>query len=109
MEMYLGICMIIITIALCIGVLSNVVLDAIYKKNEAHKKRLSNNRWAAAGKFIMWFNKYYGEEIRNMLEVAKMKNTKETMEKMDDFCNDGKHKTAYEKAVEEFEEDMKNV
>jgi len=84
--------LVIIVAALCIGVLANVVLDAIYKKSEAHKKRMSDQRWAAFGSFVMKFYEKYGKDLRETLVKANMKHTTEVYDMFDDSVKKAKAK-----------------
>ena len=90
MEQYFGICMVIIVVTVCIGLLSKFMTQNIFKQIEAHKKRVSDNRWSGIIKFIIAIRERYGEEMDKMLDALKMKNTKESFKKFDETVEKAK-------------------
>lgn len=84
MEQYFGICMVIIVITVCIGLLSKFMTQNIFKQMEAHKKRVSDIRWSGIIKFIITIRERYGKEMDKMFDDLKMKNTKESFKKIDE-------------------------
>lgn len=92
MEQYFGICMVIIVITVCIGLLSKFMTQNIFKQIEAHKKRVSDNRWSGITKFIITIREKYGKEMDNVFEELKMKNTKESFKAFDEAVEEAKAK-----------------
>lgn len=92
MEQYFGICMVIIVVTICIGLLSKFMTQNIFKQMEAHKKRLSNIRWIGIAKFIITIRERYGKEIDEMCDKFNMKNTKEVFKEIDKTAEEAKVK-----------------
>ena len=92
MEQYFGICMVIIVVTICIGLLSKFMTRNIFKQMEAHKIRVSDIRWNGITKFIIAIRERYGEEMDKMFDDFKMKNTKETFKKFDEAVEEAKAK-----------------
>ena len=92
MEQYFGICMVIIVVTICIGLLSKFMTQNIFKQMEAHKKRVSDIRWSGITKFIIAIREKYGKEIDEMCDKLNMKNTKETFKKFDEVVEEAKAK-----------------
>lgn len=92
MEQYFGICMVIIVVTICVGLLSKFMTQNIFKQMEAHKKRVSDIRWSGITKFIITIRERYGEEMDKVFDDLKMKNTKESFKKFDDLVEEAKAK-----------------
>lgn len=92
MEQYFGICMVIIVVTICIGLLSKFMTQNIFKQMEAHKKRVSDIRWGEFTKFIIKIRERYGEEMDKMFDDLKMKNTKEIFKGFDETVEEAKAK-----------------
>lgn len=82
MNQYLGISLVIIVASLCIGILSTIVSENIFKQIEAHKKRVSDIRWKEFGKFVFKFLDNYGDKVDKVLEQAKMEKTRNSVEEI---------------------------
>ena len=92
MTQYLGISMVVIVITMCVGILSTIVTENIYKQMEAHKKRVSDIRWKSFGKFIFDVRSRYKDEIDKFIEDLKMNRTKEFMTEVDKKTEELKEK-----------------
>lgn len=92
MTEYLGISMVVIVITLCIGILSTIVTENIFKQIEAHKKRVSDIRWKSFGKFIVEMRSKYKDDIDKFIEEMKLNRTKGTMEMVDEKIDELKEK-----------------
>lgn len=92
MTQYLGVCMVVIVSALCIGILSTIVTENILKQIEAHRIRVSDRRWAEFGKYLIKFRDTFKTEIDKMLEETKMNRTKDFMKMVDEKTEELKEK-----------------
>lgn len=92
MTEYLGISMVVIVITMCVGILSTIVTENIFKQIEAHKKRVSDARWVSFGKFIIDMRSKYKDDIDKIIEDLKMSKTKDFMNKVDKKTEELKEK-----------------
>ena len=92
MTTYLGICMVVVVTTLCIAILSTIVTENVFKQIEAHKKRVSDQRWMAFGKFLITFREKYKKELDEIIEKLEMKRTKDFMETVDEKTDEIKKK-----------------
>jgi hypothetical protein len=92
MEQYFGICMVIIVVTICVGLLSKFMTQNIFKQMEAHKKRVSDIRWSGIIKFIITIREKYGKEMDKMFDDFKLKNTKDSFKKIDELIEEAKDK-----------------
>ena len=71
MTEYLGICMVVIVITLCIGILSTIVTENILKQFEAHKRRVSDRRWAQFDKYLISIRVRFKDELDKIIEAME--------------------------------------
>ena len=69
MTQYLGISMVVIVIAMCIGILATIVSEAIFKQIEDHRRRVKARKMAMAKELIEVGAKYWGEYSKNIKNV----------------------------------------
>ena len=83
MTQYIGISMVAIVITLCIGIMSNIVTENIFKQMEKHRNRVADRRWAEVGKFVCQIRENFKEEIDKILEKTNMNNVQKVMNEYD--------------------------
>lgn len=72
MQQYLGICMVVITVSLCIGILSMIVSENIWKQYEAHKDRAMEKFTKRLLGALEGSTKYVGKYIEYSKEVIEL-------------------------------------
>ena len=108
MTQYLGISMVVIVIAMCIGILSTIVSEAIFKQIEAHRRRVTERKLKIAKDLIELGAKYCSEYSKNIKSIvddckkAESEGMKLDKEKMEDICKAAED--AAEKAFEKQKE-----
>lgn len=83
MTQYIGISMVAIVITLCIGIMSNIVTENIFKQMEKHRNRMADRRWAEVGKFVCQIRENFKEEIDKILEKTNMNHVQKVMNEYD--------------------------
>lgn len=74
MQQYLGISLVVIVIAMCIGILATIVSEAIFKQIEAHRRRVISRKLENAKILMETFAKYldkYGKSVKDIVETCK--------------------------------------
>lgn len=87
MTQYIGISMVAIVITLCIGIMSSIVTENIFKQMEKHRNRVADRRWAEVGKFMCQIRENFKDEIDKMLEKTSMNSVKKAMTQYDELID----------------------
>lgn len=87
MTQYIGISMVAIVITLCIGIMSNIVTENIFKQMEKHRNRMADRRWAEVGKFVCQIRENFKDEMDKILEKTNINGAKKVMARYDEIID----------------------
>jgi len=106
MTEYLGISMVVIVISMCIGILSTIVSEAIFKQIEAHRRRVTARNLEIWEKLLEGGAKYLGKYTNELKELVK------TAKKADDehlILDDEMKKKIFDAAIKAADEAVKET